>query len=49
MKKIYSGWQYPSDWIVEGFAPEGPKIHHIGGWFYMLTAVGGTAGPPTGT
>ena len=48
VEHVYDPWRYPSDWIVEGFAPEGPKIHRIGEWFYMLTAVGGTAGPPTG-
>jgi beta-xylosidase len=48
VEHVYDPWRYPSDWIVEGFAPEGPKIHRIGDWFYMLTAVGGTAGPPTG-
>jgi len=48
VEHVYDPWRYPSDWIVEGFAPEGPKIYRIGGWFYMLTAVGGTAGPPTG-
>ncbi|GGD70326.1 family 43 glycosylhydrolase [Croceicoccus mobilis] len=48
VEHVYDPWRYPSDWIVEGFAPEGPKIHHIGDWYYMLTAVGGTAGPPTG-
>lgn len=45
---VYDPWRYPSDWTVEGFSPEGPKIHRHNGWFYMLTAVGGTAGPPTG-
>jgi len=45
---VYDPWRYPSDWIVEGFAPEGPKITRHDGWFYMITAVGGTAGPPTG-
>ncbi|RSY85475.1 xylan 1,4-beta-xylosidase [Sphingomonas koreensis] len=45
---VYDPWRYPSDWIVEGFAPEGPKITRHNGWFYMITAVGGTAGPPTG-
>lgn len=45
---VYDPWRYPSDWVVEGFSPEGPKIHRHGGWFYMITAVGGTAGPPTG-
>jgi xylan 1,4-beta-xylosidase len=45
---VYDPWRYPDDWDVEGFSPEGPKIHRRGAWFYMLTAVGGTAGPPTG-
>ncbi len=48
VEHVYDPWRYPADWVVEGFAPEGPKIHRIGEWFYMLTAVGGTAGPPTG-
>lgn len=48
VEHVYDPWRYPSDWIVEGFSPEGPKIHRIGEWYYMLTAVGGTAGPPTG-
>ena len=48
VEHVYDPWRYPSDWIVEGFSPEGPKIHRIGDWYYMLTAVGGTAGPPTG-
>ena len=42
VEHVYDPWRYPSDWIVEGFSPEGPKIHHIGGWYYMITAVGGT-------
>jgi xylan 1,4-beta-xylosidase len=48
MKKIYDGWQYPSDWIVEGFAQEGPKIIRKGDYYYQVLAEGGTAGPPTG-
>lgn len=48
VEHVYDPWHYPSDWDVEGFSPEGPKIHRHGGWFYMLSAVGGTAGPPTG-
>jgi xylan 1,4-beta-xylosidase len=48
VEHVYDPWRYPDTWDVEGFAPEGPKIHRHGGWFYMLTAVGGTAGPPTG-
>ncbi len=48
VEHVYDPWRYPDDWDVEGFSPEGPKIHRRGDWFYMLTAVGGTAGPPTG-
>lgn len=40
-------WQYPKDWVVEMFAPEGPKLLRRGEWFYLVSAVGGTAGPPT--
>ena len=47
-KKIYDGWQYPADWVVETFAQEGPKIIRHGDYYYMLLAEGGTAGPPTG-
>ena len=48
IEHVYDPWRYPSDWIVEGFSPEGPKITRHGDYFYMITAVGGTAGPPTG-
>ena len=48
VEHVYDPWRYPEDWIVEGFSPEGPKIVRHGGWFYLITAVGGTAGPPTG-
>jgi len=43
----WSPWQYPGDWEVEMFAPEGPKLFRRGGWFYLVSAVGGTAGPAT--
>lgn len=46
-KKVYDGWQYPDDWVVEGFAQEGPKIVRRGDYYYMVLAEGGTAGPPT--
>jgi beta-xylosidase len=45
---VYDPWHFPKDWQVEGFNPEGPNILHPGGWFHMILAVGGTAGPPTG-
>jgi beta-xylosidase len=44
----YDPWHYPEEWIVEGFSPEGPKVTRHGKYFYVVTAVGGTAGPPTG-
>jgi beta-xylosidase len=48
VEHVYDPWHYPEDWVVEGFAPEGPKITRHGDYFYLITAVGGTAGPPTG-
>lgn len=48
LETVYTGWKYPADWIVEGYTLEGPKISRRGDWFYMTSAVGGTAGPPTG-
>jgi len=46
--KIYDGWKYPKEWVVETFAQEGPKILKRGDYYYMVLAEGGTAGPPTG-
>jgi xylan 1,4-beta-xylosidase len=47
LEHAYSPWQYPKDWVVEMFAPEGPKMLRHGEWFYLVSAVGGTSGPPT--
>jgi len=47
LEKVYEPWHYPADWVVEMFAPEGPKLFRRGDWFYLVTAVGGTSGPPT--
>jgi xylan 1,4-beta-xylosidase len=47
LEHAYTPWEYPKDWVVEMLAPEGPKITHRGGWFYLVSAVGGTSGPPT--
>lgn len=44
---VYHGWQYPDDWITEGFCLEGPKLRKVGDYYYYLNAEGGTAGPPT--
>ena len=48
VEHVYDCWRYPEDWDVESLSPEGPKLFRRGQWFYMLTAIGGTAGPPTG-
>ncbi|HVF18067.1 MAG TPA: family 43 glycosylhydrolase [Steroidobacteraceae bacterium] len=48
VEHVYDPWRYPLEWDVEAFAPEGPKLLRHGEYFYMITAVGGTAGPPTG-
>lgn len=48
VEKVYAGWKYPDDWITEAYSLEGPKILRRAGWYYMISAVGGTAGPPTG-
>jgi len=48
LEPAYQPWRYPEDWVTENFAPEGPKLLRRGDWFYLVTAVGGTAGPVTG-
>lgn len=48
VRHVYDPWRYPEEWTVESFSPEGPKITRRGAYYYMLTAIGGTAGPPTG-
>jgi xylan 1,4-beta-xylosidase len=47
VEHVYDGWRYPDDWVTEAYALEGPKLFRRGEWFYLVSAVGGTAGPPT--
>ncbi|MBN1854417.1 MAG: family 43 glycosylhydrolase [Pirellulales bacterium] len=47
MFKTYEGWKFPSDWVTEGFYLESPKLTHKGEYYYLTSAEGGTAGPPT--
>lgn len=47
LEQVYQPWRYPDDWVVEMFAPEGPKVARHGEFFYLVSAVGGTAGPAT--
>lgn len=48
IEHAYAPWRFPEHWITENFAPEGPKLLKRNDWFYIVTAVGGTAGPVTG-
>lgn len=48
LEKVYDGWRYPDEWITESYALEGPKLFRRDEWFYLVSAVGGTGGPPTG-
>lgn len=47
LKEVYKGWKYPEDWVVEGLYLEGPKLFFRNGYYYMVSAQGGTAGPST--
>ncbi|MFT4214269.1 MAG: family 43 glycosylhydrolase [Microbacterium sp.] len=48
LAQAYDGWRYPDEWITEAYALEGPKFFRRGEWIYLVSAVGGTGGPPTG-
>ncbi|MCX8037896.1 MAG: family 43 glycosylhydrolase [Candidatus Sumerlaeia bacterium] len=45
--KVYDGWTIPPDWAIECFCLESPKLTQRGGWYYLTSAQGGTAGPAT--
>jgi len=46
-KHVYDGWKIPSDWSIECFCMEGPKMAKRGDYYYLTVAEGGTAGPAT--
>ena len=46
-EKVYEGWPYPKEWKTEGFWLESPKPLRRGHYYYLVSAEGGTAGPPT--
>lgn len=43
----YEGWQYPKEWSTECFCLESPKSTVKDGYYHLITAEGGTAGPAT--
>lgn len=44
-KQIYGGWPIPDDWAIECMCLESPKLIKRGGWYHLMSAQGGTAGP----
>ncbi|MCU0246306.1 MAG: family 43 glycosylhydrolase [Bryobacter sp.] len=44
-KQIYEGWAIPPDWAIECVCLESPKLLKRGGWYHLMSAQGGTAGP----
>ncbi|RXK56326.1 xylosidase [Oleiharenicola lentus] len=47
LTKVYDGWPIPKDWVVECECLESPKLFWRGEYCYMVSAMGGTAGPST--
>lgn len=47
VKKVYDGWAYPKSWRTEGLFLESPKLFFRDGYYYLVSAEGGTAGPAT--
>jgi xylan 1,4-beta-xylosidase len=46
-KHVYDGWEIPTEWSIECFCMEGPKVFKHGDYYYLTVAEGGTAGPTT--
>ena len=46
-EQLYDGWEYPKDWIVQTKGLESPKLFFKSGFYYLVTAMGGTGGPST--
>ena len=47
IKKVYDGWTYPQEWNVQCKCLESPKLFYKDGYYYMISAQGGTNGPST--
>lgn len=44
---VYEGWEFPEEWNVECMCLESPKLFFHNGFYYMVSAQGGTSGPST--
>ena len=47
MEKVYDGWEFPDEYLVECFCLESPKYTKHNDYYYLTVAEGGTAGPAT--
>ncbi|MDR0327858.1 MAG: family 43 glycosylhydrolase [Planctomycetaceae bacterium] len=48
VRNVYQGWAVPDDWQIECHCLESPKLFYKDGYYHMISAQGGTSGPPTG-
>ncbi len=48
LRKVFEPWPIPEDWNIECVCLESPKLFYRDGYYHLLVAQGGTAGPPTG-
>ena len=46
-RKVYDGWEYPAAWNVQCMCLESPKLFMKDGYYYLVSAEGGTSGPST--
>lgn len=47
VQKVFDAWPIPEDWQIECVCLESPKLFYRDGWYHMIVAQGGTAGPAT--
>ncbi|WP_270568473.1 family 43 glycosylhydrolase [Coprobacter secundus] len=45
--KVYDGWKFSNNYGVECFCLESPKMLYRNGYYYIISAQGGTGGPAT--
>lgn len=47
VNQVFEPWPIPKDWQIECVCLEGPKLFYREGYYHLLVAQGGTAGPAT--